>query len=102
MWVYEEDVAIPASSKHFKGDDTPQKLTSIINSCHENVKYFLRPFLLSYFFAPAMFSVHIPVLLVATSLFLKGSFAQTISGPFECTDAGEYTLCQNLWGKGEA
>ncbi|KAL3954060.1 hypothetical protein ACCO45_012016 [Purpureocillium lilacinum] len=39
MWVYEEDVAIPASSKHFKGDDTPQKLTSIINSCHENVKY---------------------------------------------------------------
>jgi glycerol-3-phosphate dehydrogenase (NAD+) len=39
MWVFEEDVAIPNESKHYKGDDTPQKLTHIINDIHENVKY---------------------------------------------------------------
>ncbi|KAF5384308.1 hypothetical protein D9615_003098 [Tricholomella constricta] len=25
--------------------------------------------------------------------------AQTISGPFDCLPAGQYTLCQNLWGR---
>ncbi|KAJ8077352.1 hypothetical protein PM082_001782 [Marasmius tenuissimus] len=25
--------------------------------------------------------------------------AQTISGPFDCLPAGDYTLCQNLWGR---
>ncbi|CZR51068.1 glycerol-3-phosphate dehydrogenase [Phialocephala subalpina] len=41
MWVYEEEVTLPKDSKHYdpsKGD-TPQKLTSIINTYHENVKY---------------------------------------------------------------
>jgi glycerol-3-phosphate dehydrogenase (NAD+) len=41
MWVYEEDVSIPKDSKHYdsaKGE-APQKLTSIINTYHENVKY---------------------------------------------------------------
>ena len=41
MWVYEEEVAIPKDSAHYddaKGDQ-PQKLTSIINTHHENVKY---------------------------------------------------------------
>jgi len=27
------------------------------------------------------------------------SSAQTISGQFDCLSAGEYTLCQNLWGE---
>lgn len=39
MWVFEEDVSIPKESKHYKGDDKPQKLTHIINDVHENVKY---------------------------------------------------------------
>lgn len=42
MWVYEEDVAIPSSSPHYDpsiGEDTKQKLTTIINTHHENVKY---------------------------------------------------------------
>lgn len=41
MWVYEEEVIIAKDSKHYdpsKGD-TPQKLTDVINTCHENVKY---------------------------------------------------------------
>jgi glycerol-3-phosphate dehydrogenase (NAD+) len=41
MWVYEEEVVIPKGSKFYdpsKGD-TPQKLTDIINTYHENVKY---------------------------------------------------------------
>ncbi|KAJ5032337.1 uncharacterized protein L3040_008944 [Drepanopeziza brunnea f. sp. 'multigermtubi'] len=41
MWVFEEEVTIAKDSKHYdlsKGD-TPQKLTEIINTFHENVKY---------------------------------------------------------------
>ncbi|KYK59048.1 Glycerol-3-phosphate dehydrogenase [Drechmeria coniospora] len=42
MWVYEEEVTIPSTSKNYDaaaGHDEPQKLTSIINNYHENVKY---------------------------------------------------------------
>lgn len=41
MWVYEEEVTLPKESKHYDIDnaDKPQKLTHIINTHHENVKY---------------------------------------------------------------
>ncbi|KAL2136997.1 hypothetical protein VTI74DRAFT_10473 [Chaetomium olivicolor] len=41
MWVYEENVVIPSDSPHYDATvgDKPQKLTSIINKYHENVKY---------------------------------------------------------------
>jgi glycerol-3-phosphate dehydrogenase (NAD+) len=41
MWVYEENVVIPPDSPHYDPavGDKPQKLTSIINTYHENVKY---------------------------------------------------------------
>lgn len=41
MWVYEEDVVIPKDSPHYDPSvgDAKQKLTSIINKNHENVKY---------------------------------------------------------------
>ena len=43
MWVYEEDCQIPPSSKHYRADSElcakPNKLTHLINSLHENVKY---------------------------------------------------------------
>lgn len=41
MWVYEEDVVIPSNSPHYDASvgDKPQKLTSVINKYHENVKY---------------------------------------------------------------
>lgn len=39
MWVYEEDVTLPKESKHYKGADKPEKLSEIINTVHENVKY---------------------------------------------------------------
>merc|ERR1712000_456380 len=41
MWVYEEDVTIPKTSKHYSESqgDSPQKLTEVINRVHENVKY---------------------------------------------------------------
>lgn len=41
MWVYEEEVTIPSDSKHYDAavGDAPQKLTSVINKYHENVKY---------------------------------------------------------------
>lgn len=43
MWVFEEEVKIPESSKHFDRGSSlcskPQKLTHIINTIHENVKY---------------------------------------------------------------
>lgn len=40
MWVYEEDVAIPKESKHYQaGGAQPQKLTTLINTYHENFKY---------------------------------------------------------------
>lgn len=41
MWVYEEEVTLSKDSKHYdssKGDG-PQKLTDVINTHHENVKY---------------------------------------------------------------
>lgn len=41
MWVYEEEVTIPKDSKYYDASkgETPQKLTEIINTHHENVKY---------------------------------------------------------------
>ncbi|KAF2797661.1 NAD-dependent glycerol-3-phosphate dehydrogenase [Melanomma pulvis-pyrius CBS 109.77] len=43
MWVYEEDVVIPKESRHYDaGSETankPQKLSHLINTIHENVKY---------------------------------------------------------------
>lgn len=41
MWVYEEDIVIPRDSRHYEESigEAPQKLTDIINKCHENVKY---------------------------------------------------------------
>lgn len=40
MWVFEEEVTVPEDSPHRqKFGDKPQKLTEIINTVHENVKY---------------------------------------------------------------
>jgi len=41
MWVYEEEVVLSKDSKHYDASkgDTPQKLTEVINTYHENVKY---------------------------------------------------------------
>lgn len=41
MWVYEEEVEIPKDSPHYDASvgDAKQKITSIINKYHENVKY---------------------------------------------------------------
>ena len=43
MWVYEETVTLPESSKHYDASSDlctkPQKLTTLINHFHENVKY---------------------------------------------------------------
>lgn len=40
MWVFEEEVTIPKESKHYsEAENSPQKLTAVINKCHENVKY---------------------------------------------------------------
>ncbi|KAK3497470.1 NAD-dependent glycerol-3-phosphate dehydrogenase [Neurospora hispaniola] len=41
MWVYEENVTLPKDSKHFDASigEQPQKLTHILNTYHENVKY---------------------------------------------------------------
>lgn len=41
MWVYEEEVVLSKDSKHYNASkgDTPQKLTEVINTYHENVKY---------------------------------------------------------------
>jgi glycerol-3-phosphate dehydrogenase (NAD+) len=43
MWVFEEEVALPKDSKHYAGEDSrwskAQKLTELINTFHENVKY---------------------------------------------------------------
>ncbi|RFU33744.1 hypothetical protein B7463_g2624, partial [Scytalidium lignicola] len=40
MWVYEEDINLPKDSKYYDPSSPgPQKLTSIINKHHENVKY---------------------------------------------------------------
>jgi len=40
MWVYEEEVTLPKDSKYYDAaHDGPQKLTTIINKHHENVKY---------------------------------------------------------------
>ena len=43
MWVYEEMLTIPSSSKHYTASSaystTPHKLTDLINHFHENVKY---------------------------------------------------------------
>lgn len=41
MWVYEEEVSISSDSPHYDSSvgDAKQKLTHIINTYHENVKY---------------------------------------------------------------
>ena len=43
MWVFEEELTLPKASQHFNPDSDlsqkPQKLTSLINHFHENVKY---------------------------------------------------------------
>ncbi|KAK3941121.1 NAD-dependent glycerol-3-phosphate dehydrogenase N-terminus-domain-containing protein [Diplogelasinospora grovesii] len=41
MWVYEEEVTLSKDSPHYDESvgDKPQKLTSVINKYHENVKY---------------------------------------------------------------
>ena len=43
MWVYEETVTVPENSNHYDKSSqlstTPQKLTTLINHFHENVKY---------------------------------------------------------------
>ncbi|KAF1998087.1 NAD-dependent glycerol-3-phosphate dehydrogenase [Amniculicola lignicola CBS 123094] len=43
MWVYEEEVTIPEGSRHYDpGSETskkPQKISHLINTIHENVKY---------------------------------------------------------------
>lgn len=41
MWVYEENVVIPPTSPHYDPavGDQPRKLTSVINTHNENVKY---------------------------------------------------------------
>ena len=43
MWVFEETVTLPQSSKHYDASSDlstkPQKLTTLINTFHENVKY---------------------------------------------------------------
>jgi glycerol-3-phosphate dehydrogenase (NAD+) len=43
MWVFEEEVTIPQSSKHYDSGSElckkPQKLSHLINTIHENVKY---------------------------------------------------------------
>jgi glycerol-3-phosphate dehydrogenase (NAD+) len=39
MWVYEEEVTIPSSSKYYTAESKPEKLTNLINKYHENFKY---------------------------------------------------------------
>lgn len=43
MWVHEEDVTIPSTSRHYAANSElcskPQKLSELINTLHENVKY---------------------------------------------------------------
>ena len=43
MWVFEEDLTLPEDSRHYSSSSelckTPQKLTHLINTLHENVKY---------------------------------------------------------------
>ncbi|TGZ76768.1 NAD-dependent glycerol-3-phosphate dehydrogenase [Ascodesmis nigricans] len=41
MWVYEEDYQVPSSHPKYSPSEhsKPQKLTALINSLHENVKY---------------------------------------------------------------
>ncbi|KAL6904156.1 NAD-dependent glycerol-3-phosphate dehydrogenase N-terminus domain-containing protein [Trichoderma evansii] len=41
MWVFEEEVTIAQTSKHYDASigEAPQKLTHVINKYHENVKY---------------------------------------------------------------
>ncbi|KAJ5335019.1 Dehydrogenase multihelical [Penicillium brevicompactum] len=40
MWVFEENVEVPQTSKNYNASNAgPQKLTEVINTVHENVKY---------------------------------------------------------------
>lgn len=40
------------------------------------------------------------VLLLLALVPVHGAVGQTLTGPNDCTAAGAYTLCQNLWGAG--
>ena len=39
------------------------------------------------------------LLALGLASLLKLVSAQTISGQYDCMPAGDYTLCQNLWGE---
>lgn len=39
MWMYEETVTIPKTSKHYVEGTAPQNLTTLTNTIHENIKY---------------------------------------------------------------
>ncbi len=41
------------------------------------------------------------VVLAVLHLQAEGVSGQTLQGNTDCTGAGAYTLCQNLWGAGE-
>ncbi|KAJ7747768.1 endocellulase [Mycena metata] len=44
--------------------------------------------------------MHIATFVLSPLLLAALGSAQTITGQFDCLPAGGYTLCQNLWGKG--
>ena len=37
--------------------------------------------------------------LVTLATVAASATAQTLTGQYDCTPAGEFTLCQNLWGE---
>ena len=39
--------------------------------------------------------------LVTLATVTASATAQTLTGQYDCTPAGEFTLCQNLWGECE-
>jgi glycerol-3-phosphate dehydrogenase (NAD+) len=40
MWVFEEEFTVPKDSKHYnEASNKPEKLTTLINKHHENIKY---------------------------------------------------------------
>ncbi|KAJ7668736.1 endocellulase [Mycena polygramma] len=43
--------------------------------------------------------MHLTALVALSTLFAGLNAAQTISGQYDCLPAGEFTLCQNLWGE---
>lgn len=47
-----------------------------------------------------VFDGQFPAMKSLSAIFVAASVAaaQTISGAFDCLPAGDFTLCQNLWG----